>query len=82
VPRLHPGTPLVTASAALLCRNQHSSRQAANVRVQAGRRDSLAAGLVLLPALANLQPAVAAERSTYEPMEALKGKDYGKPRMT
>jgi hypothetical protein len=40
---------------------------------------------VLLPALANLQPAAAAEdseRPKYEPMEALKGKDYGKPRMT
>ncbi|WIA12121.1 hypothetical protein OEZ85_012194 [Tetradesmus obliquus] len=64
---------------------QQNSRLAANVRVQAGRRESLAAGLVLLPALANLQPAAAAEdseRSKYEPMEALRGKDYGKPRMT
>jgi hypothetical protein len=80
------GTPSVTPSAALLRRNQQGSRNAANVRVQAGRRESLAAGLVLLPALANLQPAVAAadtaEKSKYEPMEALKGKDYGKPRMT
>lgn len=45
----------------------------------------MAAGLVLLPALANLQPVAAAEdseRSKYEPMEALRGKDYGKPRMT
>uniref|UniRef100_A0A383WD35 peptidylprolyl isomerase n=1 Tax=Tetradesmus obliquus TaxID=3088 RepID=A0A383WD35_TETOB len=64
---------------------QQNNRLAANVRVQAGRRESLAAGLVLLPALANLQPAAAAEdseRSKYEPMEALRGKDYGKPRMT
>lgn len=37
---------------------------------------------MLLTALVNTQQANADDKPNYEPMQALKGKDYGKPRMT
>ncbi|KXZ51335.1 hypothetical protein GPECTOR_13g822 [Gonium pectorale] len=51
------------------------------------RREMLLGAAMLLPAaglLVGVSPAEAADAviSKYEPMDALKGKDYGKPRMT
>jgi len=48
---------------------------------RADRRELLSAGTALL-VLKGLPAEAAAVESKYEPMDALKGKDYGKPRMT
>lgn len=55
--------------------------QKPNVVPAASRREVFG-GAVLLSTLIQTQQANAEDKPNYEPMEALKGKDYGKPRMT
>eukprot|EP00879_Flechtneria_rotunda_P009077 GHRR01009504.1.p1 GENE.GHRR01009504.1~~GHRR01009504.1.p1 ORF type:complete len:268 (+),score=68.52 GHRR01009504.1:109-912(+) len=67
--------------------NRSVDTRLANVTPAASRRGALSAGLVLVSTqlvtsgVNATEAAAAAQKPQYEPMEALKGKDYGKPRM-
>jgi hypothetical protein len=74
------------ADALIPCRTKSRHHNRCNVGVRAtSKRDLLnstaAVAAVSVQVLIN-STAAAAERSQYEPMEALRGKDYGKSRMT
>lgn len=70
--RLQPGSTAVR-------REQCFKTHRPNVVAAVGRREVFG-GAVLLTALVNTQQALADAVANYEPMEALKGKDYGKSR--
>ena len=62
-------------------RRRCGNRRIANVAAAASRREVFGGAAVALSAQLLVQQADAAA-TNLEPMEALKGKDYGKPRMT
>lgn len=62
-------------------RRSFKHARTSNVASAIGRREALGAGTFVLSSQLLLQPSQAST-AALEPMEALKGKDYGKPRMT
>lgn len=79
----HAGTvsPVCEGNTSLRARAAFQPARRGSHVCQAARRQLLSAGTALL-VLKELPAGASAVESKYEPMDALKGKDYGKPRMT